>query len=503
MTSSPVFDLIVRMFAASIVIHDALYVCRDGFRHLSFGFLPVFGLRLGPAAKLSLHAALLLCCVALMVAPTFLVLYPILLALVSLKVASYALRLSNHMIMAWYVSLILTATIPISLYLGKDIYRYLFIDSVRYIVIILYFFAFFHKLNAEYLDIKKSCATAFVDFFCDDRGVKRPGLVTGHRYFGVYGTLVIEATLPILLFFEQTRPIGFMAAIIFHYVLGLMGIINFSMFMYTGLVAFLPAATLVGSVQLVAEARWAQALLAALAASLVAISIRWTPRRAAAHCPYRHRMPAWVIQIGFAILTAALLFVGGVWTATGAVAPLDWRDWPAPAQVALALIIAGFLANGFSPYLGTKTEFSFAMFSNLRIEPWTHLVVPGRWRLLRPSAYVEVKAIAGLPRPEAARGDKGAELALEVLSHPDRYLYSRYFFREGLLLLQRLLPPGGAISVQYVENGKARTLSCVDGDQLGPCLRMTRFPFVMPRNPDARHSEQGAILVAGRERQLF
>ena len=505
MTSLPIFDLFVRLFAAAILIHDALYVSRDGVRHLSSGFLPVLGLRLSKPAKLALHAGLFLCCGALIFAPSDTRLYPVLLGLIVVKIASYPLRLSNHMILAGFISALLTLSIFFGARSGEaaPLGQSIVIAGVCGFILMLYGFAFFHKLNAEYIDLPRSCGTAFVDFFCQDRAITAPRLVSAYRYFGVFGTLIIEAILPVLLFFEETRAIGFLAAILFHYVLGLMGIINFSMFMYAGLIAFLPQAALENSLALAHHEPWAQAALTASTLAIVAISAWWTPRRAAPNCPYRHRWAAWIIQIGFAALTAALLFAGAVWMTSGYAETGGWAEWPWSARLALAAILAAFLLNGLSPYIGAKTEFSFAMFSNLRVEPWTHLLVPGRWRPLRPQPYIEVKAIHGLPTAAAVAGDPGAELALEVLSRPKHFFYSRYFFREALLKLRCFVPSGEPISVDYMENGRHRRIEDVGAERLGRCLRITRFPFVMPRDPHARHSEQGAVLAEGRERQMF
>ena len=53
-----------------------------------------------------------------------------------------------------------------------------------------------------------------------------------------------------------------------------------------------------------------------------------------------------------------------------------------------------FMANGMGPYIGWKQEFSFAMFSNLRPDRWTHFIVPKRLFAVIPR-YLEVIELAG------------------------------------------------------------------------------------------------------------
>jgi hypothetical protein len=502
---SDLYYLFIRAFAASILAHDALYVCRDGKDYVLSCFLPVFGLRLSPQLKATVHALLAACCLALILTPGSPWLYPICLALLTVKIASYSLRLANHMIFAWFVSALMTVAWMKSLASPGGAVTADTIDFVLTgaagLVLQLYLFAFFHKLNREYLNYQTSCATAFVDFFCWDRRISNPRLIRFYRHFAVHGTLALEAAIPVLLFFGATRSLGVLIAVVFHYILGLMGIINFSMFMYAGLIAFVPAAALASGVAFMTGDAQGWFAVCALSAIFISISWKWTPRRAAQHCPYRHRAAAWVIQTAFAILTAVLLVVCLNWLAHegGTLTPHQLSNTD---TAILGVILLAFFFNGITPYLGNKTEFSFAMFSNLRIEPWTHLLIPESWRAFRTPQYVEVHAIEGLPHHNEIAGKRPAELCLHVLSQPDKYFYSRYFFREALRELRMAVRPHPTIRVRYTELGRLREAQLSDLESLGPCLRVTRFPFVMPKDHQARHSEQGA-LPGNSERQLF
>ncbi|GLQ51890.1 hypothetical protein ACFFJT_18290 [Dyella flava] len=495
------YRLFVRLIACSILVHDALYVCRDGKAYLVNCILPTFGLRLSAPGKLVVHAGLLLACLGLIWRPMEIYLYPTCLVMLTLKIASYSLRLANHMIFAWFILLLLCigafGGAQGMVTTGSVVFV---IAGTQGLVLILYFFAFFHKLNREYFVMKKSCATAFVDFFCMDRGISRQGLVRFYRYFGVYGTVCIEVMIPILLCFEKTRLAGLVMGICFHFILALMGIVNFSMFMYTGLFAFLSPVEFDSALQSPSGtgAAW---LVCACLMSLLTVW-RWTPRKAAANCDYVYRKPAWIIQSGFALLTGCFLYAAML-AMKAPLSSLFWHGLDHHQHTILWLFFAVFFLNGLGPYLGYKTEFSFAMFSNLRLEPWGHLLIPASWRVFRRSQYIEVKKIEGLPGFDDVKGNRAAELAVFVLSKPREYYYSRYFFRYALRVLETAVSPAPAIFVAYVERNTYREAMDVHAGELGFCIPVNRFPFVMPRDPDARHSEQGSLVPEGAARQLF
>ncbi|MBV6325091.1 hypothetical protein [Duganella violaceipulchra] len=496
------YDLLVRLIVTSILVHDALYVCRDGKDYLLSCILPTFGLHLSSAGKLAVHAGLLLACVAIFCSPQTTYLYPVCLVFLSLKIASYSLRLANHMIFAWFLLLLLciaaaraggAATIVAEVPMVAQ--------GVQAMVLVLYFFAFFHKLNREYFQADVSCATALVDFFCWDRKITHPRLLHFYRNFGIYGTVILEGLIPLMLYFNDARGPGLIIAVIFHFILALMGIVNFSMFMYAGLFAFVAPATYHSA--LLAWSSANAGMLATASLGVLLIVWRWTPRNAATHCSYVYRKPAWLIQSAFGVLTACFLFLCLFVLQDAPTAPRPWEAVPDSERLILTVLLAAFILNGIGPYLGYKTEFSFAMFSNLRLTPWSHLVVPAGWRIVRQPQYVEVKSISGLPTSAAVQGNRAAMLALHVLSRPSEFLYSRYFFREALRALHSSVSPAPQINVSFVELGEQHEMTGFEPEKLGFCLPVNRYPFVMPRASNVRHSEQGSIVPVGSTRQLF
>ena len=174
----------------------------------------------------------------------------------------------------------------------------------------------------------------------------------------------------------QTQTYGLLAAIGFHFSLALLGIVNFSAVMYAALAAFLPASVQNAWPPQLPPSQIAVVLLTAACTTAVVWLV--TPRRANRHLPYRHRAPAWVIQTLFGLLTAWFVLELVHLVAHPALGQQRYRlEQAGSLAPAVTLVLALYAANGLGPYLGLKTEFSMAMFSNLRCRGWNHLLLPG------------------------------------------------------------------------------------------------------------------------------
>jgi hypothetical protein len=211
--------------------------------------------------------------------------------------------------------------------------------------------------TSGFLDAATSCAgplAAELAFF-------DPSLLDGRWHVGpaIAATIVAEAGLAVSLAISRTRVAAVVVGASFHAVLALAGNVPFAAYALALYVAFLPAA---------AVPAWRVPLRssAAIAAGLVLAAALAEP-------------PAVrdALQLGLRLLVAAGLVAFAVAVArrrhgdraVGRVRALR----PVYAAVALVLVV-----NAASPYVGLKTEASFAMFSNLQTEPghWNHLVVP-------------------------------------------------------------------------------------------------------------------------------
>jgi hypothetical protein len=484
--------LFTRALGLAIAVHQILYVSRDGTEYLFKCFVPTLGVQLGPRSHCTAHILLTILSLAIVIAPGSRLLCCLCLTALTLVIASYSLRVSNHLILCWFLLLILCVDLR-----DKD-----FVESgAAGLVLLTYILAFFHKLNQEFFSVEHSCAAQMAQFFCWDRHICDVRTAKLLSLVAIWGTIVAEGIIPALLVVPATVVWGLLAALVFHFSLGLLGIVNFSAVMYAALLAFVPDS----AVKIVASRVLQWGILPALLSSVAFVLIVWmvTPRSAGRNCRYRARGLAWGVQVLFGIVTAlAVLGIAACLRLPNV--HLGLRA-PFPHFAVLICIWAAFLANGLSPYLGLKTEFSFAMFSNLRCDPWRHLLVRDAWRPFRGWHYVEVERIEGLPQSEQVTEDPGALLALHVLSQSTTYRYSAYFFRKSL---ERLLSadPKARINVCYSDESGRYELDTQDPSALSRLRRgpqMNLFPFVLPMDPDAPHTEQGSVVKGTGQRQLF
>jgi hypothetical protein len=276
-----------------------------------------------------------------------------------------------------------------------------FAAAVRIEVILLYAWAFFHKLNAGWFDPEVSCAVMLAEVLGARLGLPDAGWL---QEGAILAALAAEATIPLLLLVPRTRAAGVLVAVGFHWLLGIATFFNFSAWMYALLYVFLPACSTVllrrwlaslrrRAFRIASPAAWrrsyswsAWALLAAAIAVLLHHA-SWSFRPGGSRI-LRSRpldIPRSGISQGFEALWWAY---GGTLAAVLLLLLLShrWND-RAPGSAMRPRLLAVFpllvLLNGAAPYLGLKTENAFSMFSNLQTEAGyaNHLILDGGVRL--------------------------------------------------------------------------------------------------------------------------
>lgn len=323
-----------------------------------------------------------------------------LLAAVQLAVVAMEMpRVSNHWLMMGVTCIgLLVALLPSLIRRGPakpDPEAVL--GPVRVSLIVVYGFTAFHKLNAGFLDPAVSCGAEHYRRLADS--VPLLPRAPWALWSAILGTLAIEAALPLLLLFKTTRAAAFALGWVFHLVLGWNGYWDFSSVAAAYFAAFLPARSLAR----LRDATAQTPVLRRIAAGATALG------RA------RATFPSAAALLGCALLAPLVLdaepkslilaanragrLVWLVWWLTsGALLALAWLGsrGPAPAPAAPApvgpwwrrpvLWVAPLLLalDGCSPYLGLKSESSYAMFSNLQTEGshWNHRLVPRSARVL-------------------------------------------------------------------------------------------------------------------------
>lgn len=258
-----------------------------------------------------------------------------------------------------------------------------FAPVARVSLLILYFFVVFHKLNRDFLNPDVSSGA----LFWEAQAEVIPLLPTNRLglLIGVYSTILIEALIPLLLIFAATRRAGIVVGVVFHALVGISPLgrfWDFSSVIYALYVLFLPEAAW----QYWAE-RWpalrdhrivrrVAALPAPLRLAIGGVAggavLAYLVGPSGGFINERPFLFFWVVYcIGF----SAFILPPLCGVRSGPRRSMFRLPRPLLA-VAPALVVL----NALSPYLGLKTESSFAMFSNLQTETGrtNHLLMPAR-----------------------------------------------------------------------------------------------------------------------------
>lgn len=255
------------------------------------------------------------------------------------------------------------------------------VPTLRIMTIILYFVSAFHKLNSEFFDVNLSCAVLLASRAYD-------ALTLGHfppltmplpiwlSYFLIYGTLIIEFLIALLLSFRKTRVIAVMIGVPLHAIFGVIGYFTFSSIIYAFYFLFLPASfskVLRGLWQdLKAKFPWLHGgifpsiILIILAAFFYKGVSPWV----------KYSTRVWLLEVS---VISVLVLVVWYWQPKRE----NISTYQALSKFQLGHVIffaALVLTNGLSPYLGFKTTPAFSMFSNLKTEGsfYNHLIIPAK-----------------------------------------------------------------------------------------------------------------------------
>ena len=287
--------------------------------------------------------------------------------------------------------------------------------AARAIVVLVYAFAFLAKLNTDFLDPASSCAVAFTRHISP-----LVDQVPGAARAAVYGTLLVESALPLLLVVPRTRAYGVILGLAFH--LGLsfdlvQHFVDFSAVMSSLLLLFVRR-----DVREDASQRWSRRLAIAfgvLIASGFGVHTLGAGDRATRLVLIVALQLLWLAYAA-GLLVLAVRFRGAT--------PAGMRE-TFGLRPALVPVVALVALNGLAPYLGLKTHTAWNMYSNLDVQPdrSNHLLVPVSLDALRLQS--ETATVVGVrPEPDELRALLGDRVP-------------SYFERAQLLEHVRLLEP--------------------------------------------------------------
>ena len=316
-------------------------------------------------------------------------------ALILLQLMDVIFRMpnvTNHWIFTAFVNITILQSLIYSIYKKKsfdvgemEVYD-TFAPVVRVEVLILYFWAVFHKLNSGFFSPEVSCATELL------RAQHLDGVLSSFPmllFLNAYFTIIIELGILLMLFFRKTRNAGVLIGLLFHLVLSYSTYNAF--FDFTSMIAaayFLfttPAfnqrvdqwrKNSVATVKSIYNSYSTTKLIMICVVIAVIFGIISVLNKILHDFRLFHLYFFWTLYgLILVYVLVRFLFVKG--ETAEIQAPFSFRSaW------FLILPIIVFL-NGTSPYLGLKTENSYAMFSNLRTEGGVtnHYVVPASFQV--------------------------------------------------------------------------------------------------------------------------
>lgn len=317
-----------------------------------------------------------------------------------------------------------------------------FAPVVKIELLILYFYVVFHKLNSGFFSIAASCAT---DFYMAQNAYSllpnSEGILLANAFF----TVGIEALIPLLLCFRRTRNIGILIGLAFHCVIAynpLNGFYDFSSMVFALYILF-------------TGRRFSREVITVLISAnnkLAGFKRQFLPFRFSNFVAITALFICGLFLLHFATKYVDDYFRHILWTAYSFAfitvfcislikkgfrvkTPGHMFSLPHPSFLLFPIVV---FVNGLCPYLGLKTEHSFAMFSNLRTEGGitNHYIVPVSTQIFNyQKDLVEIVSSSDPTLQKLAKGDR---------------LYVFHYFKNAV---QNLKPE----SVEYIRNGKPST----------------------------------------------
>ncbi|WP_207432125.1 hypothetical protein [Sabulibacter ruber] len=294
---------------------------------------------------------------------------------------------SNHWLLTSFVNLTIIHSFLYlvikrkTFYIDKVEFLETFAPLVKIEVIVLYFYAVFHKLNAGFFDTEFSCAVRFLlvqnNYY---------NILPSDKYLltlNIYATLVIESLIPLLLLFRKTRYVGILVGLVFHFIIAynpINGFYDFSSFVFALYFLFTSNSFSSKINTLYTKAIRRKVALknqllqfnlvnfTLFAFSIVFVMILVYVYNKAFQDYFRHIL--WT--------TYGLAFIIIFAMSMGTKEKKEEKNPFAISHYSLILIPLIVFLNGLCPYLGLKTESSYAMFSNLRTEDGisNHFIIP-------------------------------------------------------------------------------------------------------------------------------
>ena len=270
-----------------------------------------------------------------------------------------------------------------------------FAPVLRLEIIIVYFWAVFHKLNTGFFNSKISCATVEI-FNIKDIAPFLPA-PDWFLHINPYLTLSIEGLIPILLIIPKTRIYGLALGICFHFILGFQ-YPGFTLFVYSLYSLFIPSTSYDRIKNRVYELRdtiseafprisyyksWKKMVFGNIVTNVVLISLIFFILRILMKGDFKTSFL--LSREGLYLIFGIFLGIAFIYFVVMKLKELriDEGMILIPQKKWLLIFPAIVFLNGLFPHIGLKNIQVFAMFSNLQTEGGrtNHLLIPSSFQL--------------------------------------------------------------------------------------------------------------------------
>lgn len=342
--------------------------------------------------------------------------------------------LGNHWLLAGFVDLAILGTVAAAAVRRRLLHRTELAERLfpvaRLCLLGFYAFAAFAKLNSAFFDRRVSCAPFYFQESTDSLGLGGLDLTRSMavQHAVIWGTVLVELSVPLLLALRKTRHLGVVVALVFHAVLALdraHQFFDFSSVLAALFVLFLPPSAGSWVVERIGSMRARLALEHDRLPERVHLGLVAVPVAAGLLAAFDELSVARARGVGWwpwQLYSAAVI---------GAVIVFLRQHRPAPAvrlrphHLAFAVVPLLVVVNGLTPYLEVKTGYGWNMYSNLRTVDGesNHLLV--RRTLPLTDEQADVVRILSTSSPDLARyAERGYGLTWRQLRsylsrHPD------------------------------------------------------------------------------------
>ncbi|KMW56557.1 hypothetical protein AIOL_001511 [Candidatus Rhodobacter oscarellae] len=290
---------------------------------------------------------------------------------------------SNNQTTAFFFALVVLGATWTTFWAGRqsgsrDDHFELIARAGRWLLPSMYFFGIYHKINTDFLDPAVSCAVVLYEALFNGSWLSNWNF---GQYGAIHATFVFEGIAMVALFIPRLKVYGMLIGIPFHLIIGFTGYAYYKDFSTIVLVLyslFIPRAAYAAAFAAIARysgngnlalrlGRWA--LVGFVCAYVITGAMR------DAH----GLMPTHEIMVPFFAIYGICFYLFAVICTPrhGSLAPKRAAGW-------LMVVPLIYFLNGWSPYLGLKTESSISMYSNLHTEGGQtnhliHGVIPATW----------------------------------------------------------------------------------------------------------------------------